>query len=206
MPGPKYPKLSPKQERFVEEYVIDCSAAAAARRAGYAEKYADRMGYRLLATPLVAAALAEKKKNISKRNEATVDRIVQELARIAFQDPRRLFNENGSLKDPKDLDDDTAAALSTIESAEEFDGSGADRKLSGYLKKIKGWDKLRALELLGKYLGIFVEKLDINAKMEVESRDRELEALLAEDPEARKLAAELYQRAAARRLAGAGPD
>lgn len=161
MPGHRKGRLTPQQARFVDEYVIDNNAAGAAVRAGYSKKYSERLGYRLLAQQKVADAVAEKKKAIAKRNEATVDRIVQELARIAFQDPRKLFNENGTLKDPKELDDDTAAALATIESTEEFDGSGSDRKLSGYLKKLKGWDKLRALELLGKYLGIFVDRKEL---------------------------------------------
>lgn len=200
MPGPKNPKLSPKQERFVAEYVIDNNAAAAARRAGYAEKHADHLGYQLLCKPLVAEAVEKKRKELARRLNVSAERVVQELARIAFADTThviRVINGRVTVEETANLDDDQRAAIAEISETTNANGGSL---------RVKLHDKVRALELLCRHLGILNDKLDVNAKMEVESRDRELEALLAEDPEARKLAAELYQRAAARRLAGAGPD
>lgn len=81
----------------------------------------------------------------------THHRILTEAAAIAFSDPRKLFNEDGTLKAIHELDADTAAALSTLEVEERFEGSGEDRKRVGSLHKVKRWDKHKALELLGRY-------------------------------------------------------
>lgn len=81
----------------------------------------------------------------------THHRILTETAAIAFSDPRKLFNPDGSLKPLNEIDDDTAAALSKIEMEELFEGTGEDRKRIGTLHKVSRWDKHKALELLGRY-------------------------------------------------------
>ena len=65
------------------------------------------------------------------------------------------------MKNLSELDDDTAAALSGIETLEEFEGAGGDRCLVGHTKKVRSWDKGRALELLGKHLGMFVDRAKV---------------------------------------------
>ena len=83
--------LTPKQRRFVEEYLIDLNATAAARRAGYSEKTADRIGPELLGKTCVSNAIEAAQKKRSARTEVTQDRVILELARIAFLDPRKVF-------------------------------------------------------------------------------------------------------------------
>ncbi len=80
---------------------------------------------------------------------------------MAFSDLRKVYNADGSLKLPTEWDDDMAAAISGVETFEEFQGRGKDRKYIGTTKKVRVFDKVRALEILGKHLGIFpTEKKD----------------------------------------------
>lgn len=74
-------KLTPKQERFVEEYLIDLNAAAAAIRAGYSDKTAEQIGYQLLQKTSVVNAIAEKKAERSKRMAMTADDVVRAIER-----------------------------------------------------------------------------------------------------------------------------
>jgi phage terminase small subunit len=197
MPGHRKDRLTPQQARFVDEYVIDNNASGAAVRAGYSKKYSERLGYRLLATPKIALAVAEKKKAIAARNDVSADRVIQEIARIAFADTTKVVRiEHGRVvvEETENLDADHRAAVSEISETTTANG--------GTLK-VKLHDKVKALELLSRYLGILNDKLNLSGRMEVESRDKELEALLESDPEARRLAAELYSRTAARRLESA---
>ncbi len=81
--------------------------------------------------------------------------MLREVARLVFVDPRKFFNENGQLKHVTELDDDSAACLSSFEVEEVFDGRGRERVQTGVLKKIKLWDKNSAMEKLMKHLGLF---------------------------------------------------
>ena len=72
--------LTPKQKRFVEEYLIDLNSTAAARRAGYSEKTADRIGPELLGKTCVSKAIEAAKQKRSARTEVTQDRVILELA------------------------------------------------------------------------------------------------------------------------------
>jgi len=153
--------MTPKQERFVEEYLVDLNAAAAYKRAGYCSRsdvVARVEGHRLLANPNVAAAIQERKRVRSVATGITAEQVLRELARVAFSDPRKLYREGGDLAPVKDLDDDTAASLAGVEVFEEFEGRGDQRRLIGHTRKLKRWDKVAALNLLGKHLGLFPER------------------------------------------------
>jgi phage terminase small subunit len=163
--------LTPKQTRFVDEYLVDLNATQAAIRAGYSAKTADAIGRENLGKPLVAAAVAARKKERAERTRITADRVLLELARIAFFDVRRLFREDGSMKAPHELDDDAAAALASLEVVEEFDDRPAEteqepqahggslkrsrRTLVGYTRKVKVFDKSPALTNAMRHLGMF---------------------------------------------------
>ena len=147
--------LTEKQQRFVEEYLVDLNATEAAKRAGYSEKTAYSIGFENLRKPEIQEEIQAMREEQAKRTGVTADRVIQEYARIAFFDPRRLFQDDGKPKDISTLDDETAAALVGMDVAEEYEGAGEDREFVGYTKKYKVADKLRALEALGKHLGIF---------------------------------------------------
>jgi len=136
-------KLTPRQARFVEEYLVDLNAKQAAIRAGYSAKTAEVLGYETLRYPHVAAAIAAAKAARSERTNVEQDRVVLELARLAFSDVRKAFREDGGLKAPHELDDATAAAVSSIE----FDPNG------GF--KVRLWDKNSAADKLMKHLGAY---------------------------------------------------
>lgn len=97
-----------------------------------------------------------------QRVEITADRVLQELARIAFFDPRRLLNADGSPKPINELDDDTAAAVAGLDVLEEYEGSGQDRVFVGYTKKFKIADKNTALTNAMRHLGMLKDKTELS--------------------------------------------
>lgn len=158
--------MNQKQKTFASEYVIDYNATQAAIRAGYSERSAYSQAHELLKKPEIQEAIKELEAAASARTSITKDMVLKELARIAFVDPRNLFDEGGRPKDIRFLDPDTAAALSSVDIYEEFDYTGDERELAGYTKKYKWADKLRALEMLGKHLGMFTDKVHVEGSVE----------------------------------------
>lgn len=159
--------LTPKQRRFVEEYLIDLNATQAAIRAGYSPKTAHSAGPRLLENVDVARAIDAGIDARSARVLVEADRVLKELGRIAFLDPRGFFNEKGALKQPHELTEEQAAALASIETAEVFDGRGSERVLVGYARKLKFWDKIGALELAMRHLGLLKERVEHSGEMKI---------------------------------------
>jgi phage terminase small subunit len=154
-------KLNPRQERFVEEYLVDLNATRAADRAGY--RHPDVQGPRLLGHVGVATAIQARRARLSKKLEVTQERVLQELARIAFADVRDLFtwDEERSCYVPSaNLTDDQAAAVAAVE-AETTRTTNADGVTETKIKlKLKTYDKKGALDSLAKHLGMFVERVE----------------------------------------------
>lgn len=159
--------LTPKQKRFVAEYLIDLNATAAARRAGYSAKTADRIGPELLGKTCVSEAIQQAIQEREKRTKITQDMVLRETAKLAFFDIRKMFDNNGKPLDISKLDDDTAAALVGLDVQDIADNDG---DYIGFVKKYKMADKLKALELLGKHLGTWEPK-DDGPKDETEEDD-----------------------------------
>ena len=149
-----------KQSAFVDEYLVDLNATQAAIRAGYSAKTAGWIGPQLLAKTHIAEAVARRMKDRQSRTEITQDRVLVEVARLAFLDIRRAFDVDGNLKAIHDLDDDTAAAISGIEVLESVGESG----LVTRLKKIRLADKRASLELAGRHLQMWNDKLALMNK------------------------------------------
>jgi phage terminase small subunit len=163
--------LTPKQERFVAEYLIDLNATQAAIRAGYSEKTAYCTGHENLKKPEIQIALQAKRQKIEQSTEITIERVLKEFARLGFQDPRKLFNDDGSPKGIHELDDDTAAAIAGLDVMEIYEGTGKDRQFVGYLKKYKLADKKGALDSIGKHLGMFVDKKEVTGELKISYED-----------------------------------
>ncbi|WP_066807156.1 terminase small subunit [Sphingomonas asaccharolytica] len=170
--------MTPKQQRFVQEYLIDLNATRAYRAAGYSgnDNVCGVEGHKLLNNPKVAAAIGAAQQRRSERTEITADRVLQELAKIGFADMRRLLKWTGNdpqmdeskseetgdvqisvanlvtLFDSGQLDDDTAAAISEISQTK--DGA----------LKVKLHDKQAALVAIGRHLGMFKDQLDVNVR------------------------------------------
>ena len=150
--------LSPKRARFVMEYLVDFNATQAAIRAGYSERGARTQGARLLANDDIAKAVKKEREGLARSLNVTARRVVAELAKICFYDPRKLFDENGNPIHIPNIDDMEASALGGFEVVEEFAGKGESRELVGYTKKYKLADRHSALVTLGKYLGMFPDR------------------------------------------------
>ena len=158
--------MTEAQKRFCDEYLLDFNATRSYRSAYpkcKTDESARRAGSRLLTKVDIQAYLQEQKEQLKEKMEITKEDVIKQLGRLAFGDIRKLYNESGGLRNIQDLDDDTAAILTSIESIEEFDGYGEDREQIGYIKKIKIADKTKALDMLGKYFGIFTEKIDVSS-------------------------------------------
>lgn len=154
--------MTPREARFAAEYLIDLNGAAAAVRAGYSERSAKKIASELLQRPVVQAAVQSGMLARTARTGITQDRVLQELARVAFFDPRRLLNDDGTPKPITELDDDTAAALIGMDVTEEWAGTGEGRQLVGITKKFKLPNKVEALALAMKHLGMLREKVEVS--------------------------------------------
>jgi phage terminase small subunit len=179
--------LTPKQERFVQEYLIDLNATQAAIRAGYSAKTAEQQAYQLLQKTSVSDEIAAAQQKRAERTEITQDRVLKELARIAFFDLRKLYREDGSLKAMHELDDEAAAVLAGVDVVEMAGGAkmGGDDGVSHvpmYTKKAKIPDKVAALGLAMRHLGMLKDKVEHSGKLgigPVDLTDEQLAAIAA---------------------------
>jgi phage terminase small subunit len=159
--------LTAKQERFIQEYLIDLNATQAAIRAGYSAKTAEQQAYQLLQKTLVSTAIAAAQQKRAERTGITQDRVLQELARIAFFDLRKLYRDDGSLKAMHELDDDAAAVLAGVDVVEMAGGAkiggedGGIQHVPMFTKKTKIPDKVAALGLAMRHLGMLKDKTEL---------------------------------------------
>lgn len=190
--------LTPKQQRFVDEYLVDMNGTQAAIRSGYSVKTAGSQANWLLKNPNVAREVEKRLARVAEKLEVTKEMIVDELRKIAFADLRkavawgptqctstdddgqRVVTNGVTLVDSSELDDDTAAAVAEV-------GNTRDGV------KIKLHDKKGALVDLAKMLGFMTDKVELTGKdggaivtrtenMTPEQRREEIQRLLAENP------------------------
>ncbi len=147
-------KLTNKQTRFVEEYAIDLNATAAARRSGYSDP---NFGRQLLTKPNVQEAIAKIQRELSEKLTITRERVINEIAKVAFFDIGEIFDEAGNLLHPDQIPENARQALASIETSNITEGKG-DNATPVTVRKIRFHDKLKALEQLGRHLGLFVER------------------------------------------------
>lgn len=160
-------KLTEKQRSFIEEYLVDLNATQAALRAGYSEKTAYSQGQRLLKNVEIQDIIQERMKERSKRTEVTSDRVVEELAKIAFSDLKDFvhWDENGvTILDSEHVDGSVLAEISETTNIQTFPNGGESERIQ---KKVKPHDKMKALEMLGKHLGMFKETVQHEGKLGV---------------------------------------
>jgi len=154
-------KLTAKQELFAQLVAQGKSQADAYREAYGAKKMKEQSVWQrasqVAANVKVASRVAELKEHALKRHVLVVDDVLREVRRIAMSDPRKLFHADGTLKKITELDDDTAAALSSIEVNE----IGTGDAVIGYTKKLKLWDKNSALANAIRVLGLNDDTLKV---------------------------------------------
>lgn len=153
------PELTPKQERFAQEYFKIGSGSDAYKAAFSASNMSANAIYvevsRLLDNPKISLRLKELRDGAAEKAMMTSADVLQEAMRLARFDIRKLYREDGSPVPIHELDDDTASAVQAVDIHEEYAGSGADRVFVGYTKKYKVADKNAALEKLFKHFGLY---------------------------------------------------
>lgn len=154
-----YGALKLRHRRFLDEYLLGRTGADAIRAIGYTGKCADVQAYKILHREDVRAALAERRAQLLDAVGLRQEQIVRELMHIGFARQPRLYREDGSLKSLAELDESTAAAVASVESEELFDwmvdGEGHKRRAHvGTVRKVKLWDKVKALAELAEIAGL----------------------------------------------------
>ncbi|MHA7631644.1 terminase small subunit [Corallococcus sp. M7] len=145
--------LTAKQERFVQEYLLDLNST---RAAGYSERTAESQSSRMLRNVKVLEAVAAAQKARAERVEVKADDVLRELLLISRTDIGDAFSPTGALLPLKELPAHLRRAISSIE----VDQLTVDGEAIGTVAKVKLWDKPKSLELLGKHLRLFVDKVD----------------------------------------------
>lgn len=154
--------MTKKQKRFCEEYLIDLNATQAAIRAGYSPDTAGAIGAENLTKPEIQRAVAQAMAERSRRTGVNAERVVLELAKVAFVNVGNVIDAtDATLKEdaaPEDL-----AAIQSIKVK--------DMGEMGIEREIRMADKLKALELLGRHLGMFNDKMRLDAKLDTGKLD-----------------------------------
>lgn len=158
-------KLTPKQQLFADEYLIDLNATQAAIRAGYSPKTADVKGSQLLGIVKVRSYIDKAMAERSRRTGITQDRVLQELARIAFVKVTDLVDPE-TAEIVQGASDDDLAVIQGIKVKESWSEKGSSRE-----REVKIADKGKALEQLGRHLGMFNDKLEVNANVSTDKFD-----------------------------------
>ena len=147
--------LTKKQKLFVEQYLIDLNATQAAIRAGYSEKTAKDIGCENLAKPNIQIEIEKRMKARGQRTEITQDKVLQELAKIGFAD----------VTDFVTIEDRIVQVKSTAEMSADKIGAIAGIKEGANGIEIKLNDKGKALELIGRHLGMWKDKTEITGDL-----------------------------------------
>ena len=154
-------KLTEKQKRFVEEYLIDLNATQAAIRAGYKVDNARQTATENLAKPYIVEAVEKALAERSRRTGINQDRVIQELAKIAFVNITDVVNSDCEIL--PDADEADLAAIEAVKVKTIPTKSGE----VGIEREVKLSSKLKALEMLGKHLGMWNDKLDVNVNIPI---------------------------------------
>lgn len=169
--------MTDAQRRFCNEYLIDLNATRA-YKAAYKNCKSDLTartnGSKLLTNTNIQSYISDKQKEIEERTQITQDMVVQELAKIGFFNIKDIYNNNGTLKQISDMDDNTTRAIASVKTLQKAGAMKIETNPDGKDKEIpiehipeqtieyKTNDKVKALELLGKHLGMFN---DVNVNM-----------------------------------------
>ena len=155
-------KLTPKERRFIAEFLVDQNGRQAAIRAGYSERTAAEQASRLLKRSRIQRAVHAALKEIHAKCEVTAERVIAELGRLAFSDVRQLYNESGGLRPIHEWPEDAARAVAGIDTDELFQGVGRDRERVGETKKVRLWTKNHALETLARHFKLLTDKVEMD--------------------------------------------
>lgn len=147
---------------FITAYIEDPEhhATNAAIKSGYSKKTAQEQSSRLLKNPLIKAEVERRLKEIENVADVTVADVIRELKKIGFVDIRKAYDDDNDLLPIKELPDDVAHAVAGVDTEELFEGTGSERERVGETVKLKLNPKVQALELIGRHLKMFTDRVE----------------------------------------------
>lgn len=146
--------LRGKQQRFVEEYLLDLNATQAAIRAGYSGKTARSIGQENLTKPDIQMAITAEMGARSQRTKITRDKVLEELAVIDFSNVKHYeIDDLGNLTLAKGVPESAYRAVSSLKKKIRHSGSGDEREVT-YETEVRFWDKVGAIRLTAQHLGM----------------------------------------------------
>lgn len=154
-------KLTPKQELFCQEYLKDMNGTAAAKRAGYSKRTAAEQACQILATPKIQERVNELKAARLERVQIDADWVLKRIAAIADVDIAKAYDKGGQFLPIKEMPEDLRKTITGIDVYKDFT-EGVE---VGETRKIKLADKLKALELLGRHIKLFTDKVEHSGKV-----------------------------------------
>jgi len=150
-------RLTARQRRFVDEYLVDVNATQAAIRAGYSARTANVSGCENLTKPNIAAAIITAMQARAQRTQITADRVLEELAVIAFSDIRDFtVDDSGALELTEGAPDDAWKAVSSVKHRISRAGGVTTREI-----EIRLWSKPDAIRLAMQHLGMLVQRTEV---------------------------------------------
>lgn len=161
--GKRSRRLNLRQQVFCREYMRDFNGTRAYKAAGFnvtSDGSAAANASRLLKDDNVKAYMEELRQEFFMNAEITTEQIIAQYKKLAFNDARSLYNEQGELKDPKDWPDEIAAAVVSFEVAVDEDGN--------VIKKVKLIDRKGSLDSLSRINGLFKDKVEMSGKLTLE--------------------------------------
>ena len=173
--------MNARQQQFVEEYLIDPNATQAAIRAGYSRKTARSIGQENLTKPDIAAAVKQAQDARAERTRITADMVVQELALHAFGRMGDFYaRDTGRMLEVHEMPPEVQARLASVKLTRERTHSTSDgvdeTTVIEATIEFKIWDKIRSLELLGRHLGMFTERVAVSGDVSLLEVTRAIEA------------------------------
>ncbi len=153
-------RLTRRQQRFVDEYLIDLNGTQAAIRAGYSPQTANEIAAENLTKPSVKVAVDQAIAHRANRSHVTQDEVVLELKRIALADPAMAFGPDGAMLELSEMPEDIRRAISSFEVEQRTTEDGQTRTV----RRVRFWPKTDALDKLARHLGMLVDRHEDEAK------------------------------------------
>lgn len=188
--------MNKKKKRFCDEYIIDLDGANAARRTGYSSKTAKQKAYELLNEEEVKQEIAKLQKSKSKRLEFDADAVLGILKKQATFDIKNIIKvKQITLKDA--AGNDIVRDYIHLREWDKIDGTliSEIKQNKDLMVQVKFYDKQKALEMIGRHLGIWIDKFEhkINGSINVENTDKLKKVVDNMTPETRKLFFEMIE-------------
>lgn len=199
--------LSTRMESFCRAYVVHFNGPQAVVEAGYSSGAAGVQSSQLLQRPEIKERIAQLLKPRRQEVVATQERVIQELSAIAFGNVKELYDEHGRLKPIHELEDHVAATIAEVHEETRIEGRGDDAE-TVRTKKVKSWDKLKALEMLAKHFKMYTDAATVTTNVQTNVQAitvNDLRTLPAEEQSLLRQLAESRARRSEASAVDAGP-